>query len=584
MSFSQSNLSEPEKAWEYRGHTQATTVARFSPSGYYVASGDVAGNVRIWDAINDEHILKSEVRAISGRVNDISWDMDSQRVMAVGEGKEAFGRVFSYDSGNSVGTVEGHSKVINACTMRQQRPFRAVTCSDDSTCVFYHGAPYKFQSILKDHSGFVYDTKYSPNGDYFVTVGADKKVFLYDGKTGELVRQMGKDSQAAHKGSIYAVSWSPDSKYLLTSSGDRTCKFWDVEKDEIAGTVEMGVGAEHQQVGNVWAGEHIISLSLSGDINVLQMNNKQVVRAITGHQKSITAAVLTTDSNNNSLLYTGSYDGKLCTWDFSSKLMGIARAVEGGGYKHDAKLQDAASMGDVVVLGFIDDAVRFAQDSKVVGGSSGVSAAAESVALARNGTTAIAVLGNGSVVSVDRRKDGEEGAKERVLATAAKQSAEARAIATSPVSDLAAVGHADCSVQLYKLGADGQLEATPVVVKVNTREITRMAFSPCGQLLAIGDAGGKIAVVQTSTGKTVTTRWCAHTARIYGLAWTKDSQHVASCSLDGHVIVWSVESPLRKIVIKNAHLGGSSSAAFVDKHTVVSTGADGGVKVWQVVY
>ncbi|KAJ1985770.1 WD40 repeat-like protein, partial [Coemansia thaxteri] len=176
--------------------------------------------------------------------------MDSQRVMAVGEGKEAFGRVFSYDSGNSVGTVEGHSKVINACTMRQQRPFRAVTCSDDSTCVFYHGAPYKFQSILKDHSGFVYDTKYSPNGDYFVTVGADKKVFLYDGKTGELVRQMGKDSQAAHKGSIYAVSWSPDSKYLLTSSGDRTCKFWDVEKDEIAGTVEMGVGAEHQQVGN----------------------------------------------------------------------------------------------------------------------------------------------------------------------------------------------------------------------------------------------------------------------------------------------------------------------------------------------
>ncbi|KAJ2820738.1 WD40 repeat-like protein, partial [Coemansia furcata] len=108
------NLSDPTKSREYTGHTQTATVARFSPSGYYVASGDVAGNVRIWDAVNDTHILKSEFRPISGRINDISWDMDSQRVMAVGEGKERFGHVFAYDSGNSLGTVEGHSKVINA--------------------------------------------------------------------------------------------------------------------------------------------------------------------------------------------------------------------------------------------------------------------------------------------------------------------------------------------------------------------------------------------------------------------------------------------------------------------------------------
>lgn len=49
--------------------------------------------------------LKSETRVISGRINDIAWDGESQRIIAVGEGKERFGHAFSYDSGNTVGEV-----------------------------------------------------------------------------------------------------------------------------------------------------------------------------------------------------------------------------------------------------------------------------------------------------------------------------------------------------------------------------------------------------------------------------------------------------------------------------------------------
>jgi len=49
---------------------------------------DVQGNVRIWDTINEEHILKSEFKVISGKINDIAWDHESQRVIAVGDGKD----------------------------------------------------------------------------------------------------------------------------------------------------------------------------------------------------------------------------------------------------------------------------------------------------------------------------------------------------------------------------------------------------------------------------------------------------------------------------------------------------------------
>lgn len=134
------------------------------------------GNVRIWDTINNEHILKTEVKPFSGRINDLAWDFESKRIVAVGEGKDKFGAAFLFDSGSSVGEILGHSKVINACSIRPSRPFRAVTASDDSTVNFYHGAPYKFNHSLNDHSRFVQDVRYSPNGDHFVSAGMDGKV------------------------------------------------------------------------------------------------------------------------------------------------------------------------------------------------------------------------------------------------------------------------------------------------------------------------------------------------------------------------------------------------------------------------
>ncbi|KAJ2811967.1 WD40 repeat-like protein, partial [Coemansia furcata] len=555
------NLEDPTKSREYTGHTQTATVARFSPSGYYVASGDVAGNVRIWDAVNDTHILKSEFRPISGRINDISWDMDSQRVMAVGEGKERFGHVFAHDSGNSLGTVEGHSKVINACSMRQQRPFRAVTCSDDGTCVFFHGAPYKFQATLKDHSGFVMDARYAPSGEYFVTAGADRKLFLYDGKTGALLRQVAATADAPHTGSIYAVAWSPDSRFVVTSSGDRTCKFWDIGEDRLLTTVQMGGGgteAEHQQVGNLWAGSHIISLSLSGDINVLRMDSDRPVRVITGHQKAITAAALT----RSGTLYTGSYDGRLCAWDFD----GNAAAVDGP--ISDAKPEDmAAANDDAVAVGFIDDSVRFADASKITATCAGLGSAPVSLAMAECGTV-VAALANGEVALVTRSGS-----------TKVAVAGEARTVAVS--GSAVAVGFADNSVHMYALQGS-TLAATGVAMAGNTREITRLAFTPDGLHLAAGDAGGRIVVALAATGAVVTARWCAHTARIYGLAWAPDNQHAASSGLDGHVIVWDLANPLRKTQIKNAHLGGASSVAFIDAQTLVSTGADGAVKVWTI--
>ena len=54
-------------------------MAKYSPSGFYIASADKSGKVRIWDTVNKEHILKNEFQPISGPIKDLAWSSDNQR-------------------------------------------------------------------------------------------------------------------------------------------------------------------------------------------------------------------------------------------------------------------------------------------------------------------------------------------------------------------------------------------------------------------------------------------------------------------------------------------------------------------------
>lgn len=213
---------------QYSDHRCQTTVAKFSPSGTYIASADVKGRTRIWN-VDGDHILKLETQNFNGKVTDLAWDGDSKRIIAVGDGKEKYGHCFLLDTGTSIGEILGHSAIVNAVSIRKQQPLRAATAADDGQICFFHGAPFKFNKKLSFHSRFVLDLAFSPDGKYLVSVGADSKIFLFDGLTGEKISEI-KEENSNHKGSIFAVSWDQDSVHIATASADGQIKIWNVEK------------------------------------------------------------------------------------------------------------------------------------------------------------------------------------------------------------------------------------------------------------------------------------------------------------------------------------------------------------------
>lgn len=560
-------------------------MARFAPSGFYCASGDASGIVKVWDCSpNGSGATKGEYAIISGRINDIAWDGDSQRIIAVGDGKQRYGHCVTADSGNTVGEISGHSAQVNAVSIRQQRPLRAATAGDDKNLVFYHGAPFKFNGIpgRGSHTNFIYSVAFSPDGNHLLSVGGDRKIYLYDGKTGDVKTEIA-DGAEGHQGSIFGVSWSKDSQSFVTCSADRTVKTWDVEAGKVTHTWSFGdaVAVSDQQVGVVWpAGRSdglIISLSLSGDLNYLTTNSSKPTKVVSGHQKNITA--LTAGDTESKTLWTGSSEGRLCVWDVAT---GNAETIEGEGHTNiisGLAATSASKHPQVYSVGW-DDSLRTvdAGAKTFTGKPTQLSSQPKALTCTSDGLLVVA-----QAESVIVYRDGEEDGELPLKSTPTSLASSGSTVA---------IGSQDSSLRLFSVTPGKAPKQTAVVEQVSATPLTAISFSHDGSLVAVGTAAGKIYVYKISTGVTglltgnsslelVTDRWSAHTAKITSIAWNSEDTGAVSGSLDTNLFAWSLKDPGKRVKETNAHKEGVNGIVWIGD-TVYSTGADATVKKWKV--
>lgn len=535
------------------------TVARISPSGFYAASADTSGSVRVWDLASGDRLLKLQTQALGGRISDLAWDGESKRLIVVGDGRERFGHAFAFDTGSSVGEISGHSKVVNAVAIRAQRPFRAVTAGDDTHLVFFTGVPFKFAKTLSGHTRFVQDVAYAKDGATFASVGSDGQLLVYDGTSGD-TRHTVRD---AHTGSVYAVNYAPDSAHLVTAGADGLVKVWRVADAELLGTFDAKTLAasrvDAQQVGVVWAQPTVVvSVGLEGALYVLDVDlgaGRLTHRAsLRGPTKGVSGLA---PGAAPGALGAGSYDGRVYEYAAGGEVRAHPQAS-------GAPSVVGVAAGDALYSIALDDTC-----GRVAADAPRAALTAQPRGMAG---------GAPPLVVSERGVDVVDGAQVTHQAAAALGVAEPTAVARGGA--LVAVGTADAQVHLYT----AQWER--VATLANGRSaITALAFSPDGALLAAGETSGKILVydvakreVRGMLTQLKLSHWVAHSARIAALAWAADGAHCASASLDTHVYVWSVARPMKHAVFKNAHAGGATGVAWVDGATLATAGADGVVR------
>lgn len=556
------NIENPAIADVYTEHSCAVNVAKYSPSGFYIASGDQSGKIRIWDTVNKEHILKNEFQPIGGPIKDIAWSPDNQRIVVVGEGRERFGHVFMTETGTSVGEISGQSKPINSCDFRPARPFRIVTGSEDNTIGIFEGPPFKFKMTKTEHSRFVQAIRYSPSGHLFASAGFDGKVFIYDGATSELVGEVGNP---AHKGGVYGVAWKPDGTQLLTCSGDKTCRLWNVETRELVTEFVMGTTVDDQQVSCLWMGEHLLTVSLSGNISYLDVNNpEKPLRVIKGHNKPITVLGL---SDDRSTIYTGSHDGVVTNWNSGS---GANDRI--GGTGHGNQINGIAAWDEFIYTCGIDDSLR---KISVEG-----NAYTDFVVKLNCQPKALTIFRNENIIAIACVKEitlVKDNAK--VLSLPIKY--EASSISANSETMELAVGGDDQKLRIYSLSGTS-LELKTELEHLGA--VTDCTYSPDNKLLVACDAHRKVVLYSVPEYKPAHNKeWGFHNARVNTVAFSPNSLLVASGSLDTTIIIWSVANPSKHTIIKNAHPQSQiTRLVWLDNNTVISTGQDCNTKVWEV--
>jgi len=105
-----------------------------------------------------------------------------------------------------------------------QEPERLVSGSDDFTLFLWHPGEQK-QPIkrLTGHQQLVNHIAFSPDGRYFASASFDKKVKIWNGKSGDFLATL-----TGHVGAVYQVAWSSDSRFLVSASKDSTAKLWEM--------------------------------------------------------------------------------------------------------------------------------------------------------------------------------------------------------------------------------------------------------------------------------------------------------------------------------------------------------------------
>ncbi|VDD76022.1 unnamed protein product [Mesocestoides corti] len=562
----------------YIGHSFDVQCAKYSPSGFYVASGDKSGKLHIWDTTQKEHILKNEFPVLSS-IKDVCWSSDNQRIAVGGTGGEKFGKVINAEMGTEVGEIVGMSKSINSVDLKPTRPFRLVTGSEDFTACFFEGPPFKLNKILKNHTNFVQCCKFSPEGDIFLTAGSDGKIFVYDAAKGDHIGEIGSP---AHKGGIYGLDFSPSGERIVSVSADKKIKLWSAASPyDLLSEYAFEDKLENMQLGCVWTVGKIVSIGLSGALTYFDVADDcsaldRPTGVMFGHSRPIQRVSYSTSSDQ---LITVSYDGLMVRWNLATGLAEPFRGKEA----HTTTIVGVVTCGDRVATVGIDDRLVMSSLSKgEYEQSLKLASQPRGLYLSSTKDLALAVcLKHLYLFSL---------APEASLSplVSLEIPPEATAGCFAPCGSLVAVGMMNGLIDVFLTDGGKCLKHVADVNAKMSGECTAMAFSPDATYLVVGDAERYLRLFKVEgvgsgcPSLTQVNEWRSHAARVTCVAWAPDGNHFASGSLDCSIIVFKPTASSKICEVRNAHPANMVTAlVWKSDNELISTGHDACVRSWK---
>ncbi|KAF6149298.1 hypothetical protein GIB67_026154 [Kingdonia uniflora] len=285
---------------ELQGHADSVSSLAFSADGRLLASGDLAGSVRVWDISSNS--FKCALEGPGKGIEWVRWHPRGPLVLAGSEDSNAW--MWNAERNEYLMMFSGHSDSVTCgnftpdgrriCTGSKDKSLRVWNPINGDTIHVVTGYPYHTEGLTcMDMST---NPAVTSKDVIAITGSSDGSVHLVNITAGKVV-----SSLIAHSNSIECVGISPSTSYpwAATGSMDKKLIIWDLQRSVPRCTCEHKEGEEEGEGVTclIWLGlsQYVATGTTGGKVYLWDSLSGHRVKLFRGHSDVIQSLSISAD-------------------------------------------------------------------------------------------------------------------------------------------------------------------------------------------------------------------------------------------------------------------------------------------------
>jgi len=495
------------------------------PQGRWLATGDLAATVRLWDLSNP----RAAPRTLRGHEEKI-WTLtfDAQgRWLATGS-QDDTARLWDLQNLDADPRVlRGHGAMVSALAFDPQGRWLASGGWDKTVRLWSLQTPAAEPLVLRGFADQIETIACDPQGRWLAPASADQTQRLWDlGDPSAVPRVLD-----GHADKITTLAFDPGGRWLATGGDDKTARLWDLQNLDAEPRVLPGHASSVGALAFDPQGRRLATGSSDNTASLWDLQDAAAApRVLRGHEDSVSALAFDPQGR---WLASGSWDKTVRLWSLEDT--GAEPRVLRG---HD---------GPISILAF-DPQGRW---------------------LATRGDDWAARLWDLAAPA----------AEPRVL-PGPQSGLQVRAIAIDTQGRWLAAGGRDGTARLWSLQ---DVDAGPRVFQGHEGVLSAIALDPPGRRLATGGYDGTVRlwVIEDQGGEPRVLR--GHAGKVSVLAFDPLDHWLVTGGKDGITRLWSLQDAGAEPRMLPGHAGGVTAIAFDDQgRRLATSGCDGTVRLFDL--
>ncbi len=481
-------------------HTEPVTLVIFSPNGELLVTASKDKTINVWNVQNGELLTNiPEYRDVEG-----------------------------------AGIAFNRHGTILAAGSRIDHTIKLWDMSDPNNIHYINTIP-------DAHKNEIRSLAFRPDGKILASGSGDKKVKLWDISDINNIKLI--KTLEGHSSWMHQVKFSPDGKILISSSGDKTVRVWNVEQPDKAYLIETFRGYSNWIRGLAFSRDGKVLVSGSDDktLRLWKTETKELLQTWRGHDERLQMIAFSPDGKT---LASSSWDFTVKSWEFSTnKLTG--KCVTFSEHTDQVYCVAFTPDGKFLISAGDDHKVKIRNFPIDNHGKTWEPELDQLFALAVSpDSTIIAVGGIKPEIKLRNINTNQD------IKTLTGHQREIIGLAFHPDGKLLVSSSYDQTVRLWDVETGHEIQQ----FKGQMVWTYQVEFSPNGQFLAFGSVKNTLCLYQvnTDTNEYERLHHCQeniertedrrHTINILSVAFSPDSEIVASGNSDGIIHLWDVKT------------------------------------------